>query len=96
MMATGRWRAPSEPTNNQFLRLEKQFPNRAYRHLVMEGSIGMTCETMPRPRIIQIVASRQTLVGFHHRLSHLPLQEPKQVILRLVTEGLARWCLKAP
>jgi transposase len=38
---------------------------RSYRHLVvMESSIRMTgadtCETMPRPRIIEVVASRQT------------------------------------
>ena len=66
---------------SQFFRLEKQFHKRAYRHLVvMESSIRMagadTCETMPRPRIIEVVASRQTLIGFRHRLSSLHNYKP--------------------
>lgn len=54
-----------EPANSQFDLLWNCVSKRAYRHfVVMESSIGMagadTCETMPRPRIIEVVASRQT------------------------------------
>jgi hypothetical protein len=35
-----------------------------------------TCESMPRPRIIEVVASRQTLIGFRHRLSSLHNYRP--------------------
>jgi hypothetical protein len=75
-------RAPrGEPANIQFDLLEKQFHKRSYRYfVVMESSIRMagadTCETMPRPRIIEVVASRQTLIGFRHRLSSLHNYRP--------------------
>ena len=80
-MAAARWPARSEPANNQLRRLEKQFHNKNYPHfVVMESSVGMagadTCETMPRPRNIEVVASRQTLMCFRHRLSSLHNYRP--------------------
>ena len=68
--------------NNQIENLIRPWAiGRAYRHLVvMESSIRMagadTCETMPRPRIIEVVASRQALIGFRHRLSSLHNYRP--------------------
>jgi len=67
--------------NNHADLLWNCFSKRAYPHfVVMESSVGMagadTCKTMPRPRIIEVVASRQTLMGFRHRLSSLHNYRP--------------------